>query len=248
MNKPHPAGLECRPAAMRGKKFAARAAVCLLSLLTFVVAPAAVQADDAFAQVDRADTPGGYLARLLINETPFPGERAYESETDTQAAMLQILWVLHARIHLIPAGYKQQQVAGVKSSDIIDVITGTGGRRQCEGFYRDAQGRFVTDARVEERLNYLLKIANSGSKPGRFAGLINFAQGLARAYFKDGISGADRFAALKNIGPVTVTGHAYSWMTDVDCYHPGGNFVTIPSSDQGELGGNRFFTLRKDPK
>jgi hypothetical protein len=219
----------------------------LFMLLAGLCAIAPAQADD-FAKVDRADTPSGYLARLLINEVPFPGERAYESEADTQAAMLQILWVLHSRIHLIPARYTQKQVAGVKSSDIIDVITGTGGRRQCEGFYRDAQGRFVTDSRVEERLNYLLQIANKGGKPGRFAGLINFAQGLTRAYIADGISGADRYADLKKVGSVRVTGHAYSWMTDVDNYHPGGNFVTIPSSDDGELGGNRFFTLRKDPK
>lgn len=201
-----------------------------------------------FAQLDPADTPSGYLARLLINETPFPGERAYVSETETQAAMLAILWVLHSRIHYIPAGYTQQQVAGVRSKDIIDVITGTGGRRQCEGFYRNAAGQFVAAPRVEERIGHLLGIANSGGKPGRFAALITHAQGLTRAYFKDGIQGADRYAGLKRVGPVGVTGRGYSWMTDVDSYHPGGNYVTIPSAADGSLGGNRFFTLRKDPK
>jgi hypothetical protein len=53
---------------------------------------------------------------------------------------------------------------------------------------------------------------------------------------------------LKRVGAIEVTGRAYSWMTDVDCYNPGGNFVSIPSSDEGSLGGNRFFTLRKVPK
>lgn len=206
------------------------------------------QTSAPFVQLDRPDTKSGYLARLLINEVPFPGERAYESEADSQAAMVQILWVLHSRIHLIPKGYEQKHVAGVQSSDIIDVITGAGGRRQCEGFYRDAQGRAVTAPRVEERLNYLLKIANSGSKPGRFAALLNFGQGLARAYTEEGVKGADRYVTLKRVGPVDVTGRAYSWMTDVDSYHPGGNFVTIPSNEEGSLGGNRFFTLRKDPK
>jgi hypothetical protein len=208
----------------------------------------AAQSSPGFVQLDRPDTTSGYLARLLINEVPFPGERAYESEANSQAGMLQILWVLHGRIHCIPKGYTQQQVAGVRSADIIDVITGTGGRRQCEGFYRNAEGRFVTAPRVEERLGYLLKIANSGSKPGRFAALLNFAQGLARAYVKDGMTGADRYARLQQIGPVAVTGRAYSWMTDVDSFHPGGNFVSIPPSDDGSLGGNRFFTLRKAPK
>lgn len=222
--------------------------IALLVPLAVAITAASGRAAAAFAQIDRVDTPSGYLARLLINEAPFPGERSYESELDTKAAMLQILWVLHSRIHLIPDRYTQQQVAGVKSADILDVITGGRGRRQCEGFYQDTQGRCITDARVEERLNYLLKIANSGGKPGRFANLLNYAQGLARAYLKDGIEGADRFAGLKRIGPVEVTGHSYSWMTDLDCYHPGGNFVSIPSTADGSLGGNRFFTLRKYPK
>lgn len=104
------------------------------------------------------------------------------------------------------------------------------------------------DDRVEERIDYLLKIANQGGKPGRFSSLLNFAQNLARTYFKEGIEGVDRYASLEKIGPVKVTGHAYSWMTDVNNYHPGGNYVFIPSEYKGSLGGNRFFTLRKDPK
>jgi hypothetical protein len=209
--------------------------------------PTGARAQDSapFARLEPAETVAGYLARLLINEAPFPGERAYESETNTKSAMLQILWVLHSRLHLIPAGYTQEEVAGVSSSSIIDIITGTGGRRQCEGFYRNADGQFVTDPRVEERLHYLLRIANSGGRPGRFAGLLNYAQGLARAYVSEGIQGADRYAGLERVGPVLVTGRAYSWMTDIDSFSPGGNFIAIPTDDDGALGGNRFFTLRK---
>jgi hypothetical protein len=218
--------------------------------LTFGLAAtvAASAADGPFAQLDGANTTNGYIARLLINEVSFPGERAYESEAESQAAMLQILWVLHSRIYHIPKGYWQVHVAGVTSQDIIDVITGTGGRRQCEGFYRDASGRFVTVPRVEERVDNLLAIANSGGRPGRFAAMLNYAQNLARAYTKGGIEEADRFAGLKKVGSVPVTGRAYSWMTDMDCYHPGGNFVSIPDTADGSLGGNRFFTLRKAPK
>jgi len=206
------------------------------------------QVSSPFVLLDRPNTTAGYLASLLINEVPFPGERAYVSEADTRDAMLQILWVLDSRIHQIPPGYRQQHVAGVQSQDIIDVITGAGGRRQCEGFYRNAAGQFVTDARVRERIDNLLGIANGGGKPGRFAGLLNHAQGLARAYVKDCIAGADHYAGLKHVGSLGVTGHAYSWMTDVDSYHPGGNFVSIPDAYDGSLGGNRFFTLRKIPK
>jgi hypothetical protein len=227
-----------------GKWRALMAALVLLMITT--TGPA--QVSSPFVQLDRSNTTSGYLASLLINEVPFPGERAYVSEADTKNAMLQILWVLDSRIHQIPPGYLQQQVAGVRSQDIIDVITGAGGRRQCEGFYRNAAGQFVMDARVQERIDNLLGIANGGGKPGRFAGLLNHAQGLARAYVKNGIEEADRYAGLKQVGPLNVTGHAYSWMTDVDSYHPGGNFVSIPDADDGSLGGNRFFTLRKAPK
>ena len=62
---------------------------------------------------------------------------------------------------------------------------------------------------------------------------------------KDGQAGIDRFATLRRVDGTDVTGRAYSWMTDRDGYHPGGNFVRIPDADDGSLGGNRFFTLRK---
>lgn len=218
-----------------------------LTLNAGLLVPSA-QAATAFAELDRRGTPSGYLARLLINETAFPGERGFLSEADSKGSMLAVLWVLHARIRHVPDGYRQMQIAGVRSSNIIDVITGAGGRRQCEGFYLDATGKFVTAPRVEERVDNLLSIANRGGKPGRFAGLLNYAQGLSRAYLKDGIEGADRFAGLKRVGNTEVTGRAYSWMTDVGSYHPGGNFVAIPSTQEGSLAGNRFFTLRKTPK
>jgi hypothetical protein len=213
-----------------------------------IAASAAVSHAAAFAQLNSPTTVSGYLARLLINEVPFPGERAYESENATKEAMIQILWVLHSRIYLIPDGYTQHEVAGVWSQSIIDVITGNGDKRQCQGFYENSDGKFVTDARVEERISYLLKIANKGGKPGRFSNLLNFAQGLASAYVIGGIFGADRYADLKWVGRTAVTGHSYSWMTDINNYHPGGNFVFIPNELEGALGGNRFFTLRKEPR
>ncbi|MBC8039382.1 MAG: hypothetical protein H7Y06_02475 [Opitutaceae bacterium] len=162
--------------------------------------------------------------------------------------MLAILWVLHGRLAAVPSPYTQWQVAGVKTNRITDIITGDGERRQCEGFFRDASGRPVCAPRVSERRSYLLSIANKGNVAGRFSRLLNFAQGLSSAYVSSGIAGADRFALLRNVGPIEVTGGAFSWMTDKDYYNPGGNFVRIPDADSGSLGGNRFFTLRKSPK
>ena len=234
-------------AGMQSNGFERTRRLLWLPLLAVVIVMTRFEARAGSVEIDPPDSTNGFLARLLINEVPFPGERGYVSESDSKSAMVQILWVLHSRIFLIPPGYRQQHVAGVRSTDIIDIITGTGGRRQCEGFYRDEKGNFVTDSRVEERLKYLLKVANSGER-GRFAELLNYGQGLASAYVRGGIKEADRFAGLQKVGSVQVTGHAYSWMTDVNNYHPGGNFVSIPSVDEGVLGGNRFFTLRKVPK
>ena len=53
---------------------------------------------------------------------------------------------------------------------------------------------------------------------------------------------------FRSVNQIAVTGRAYSWMTGQDYYNPGGNFVRIPDAQQGLLGGNRFFTLRKDPR
>jgi hypothetical protein len=72
---------------------------------------------------------------------------------------------------------------------------------------------------------------------------------MSRSYLAQRtIEEADRFATLYLVQQIAVTGRAYSWMTDKDYYRPGGNFVTIPDAEDGSLGGNRFFTLRKAPK
>jgi hypothetical protein len=222
--------------------------VLAVGLILPLLLPAATGGDGSPGRpavtLDPADSVSGYIARLLINETPFPGERKWVSQQDTRAAMLSILWVLHGRIHCIPAGYRQEQIAAIKTRNIVDVITAGGRKGQCDGFYRNNAGRFVAVSRVHERVDYLVQTANRG-KPGRFARLLNHAQGLARAYVKDGIIGADRYAELTRIGKVRVTGRAYSWMTDRGIYNPGGNFVRIPDAQDGSLGGNRFFTLRK---
>lgn len=193
-----------------------------------------------------ASDSSGYLARLLINEAAFPGERGFVSVKDSKSAMLAVLWVLHARRDHIPSGYTQKRIAAVRSDDIIDLITAGGIRGQCDGFYRDTQGHPTMVPRVEARVKRLVRIANTGA-PGRFAELLQYAQSLTIAYMNGGIHEADRFASLSRIANMPVTGRAFSWMAGQDTYHPGGNFVRIPNEYSGLLGGNRFFTLRKLP-
>jgi len=183
-----------------------------------------------------------YLARLLINEVPFPGEGGYKSVEDSKIAMTQILWVIDCRRQHIPPGYRQEYIANVKSSDIIDIITAEG---QCEGFFRDPQGVAVVAPRVEKRFKYLFFVADKNGKPGKFAELLKYGQGLAVAYVEGGMEQADRFAGIETIKGIMVTGRAYAWMTDKDYYRPGGNFVFIPDALNGSFGGNRFYTLKK---
>jgi hypothetical protein len=182
----------------------------------------------------------GYVARLLINEAAFPGERGFISEADSRAAMEQVLWVLESRRQFVPAGYRQREIAMTDSFDIVGLITARG---QVDGFSRDENGHATTAPRVEERLQRLLAIANRGT-PGRFARLIEHAVGLARGTVRE----EDRFVSLQKVGGVAVTGRGYSWMTDRDYYHPGGSYVRIPDENDGGLAGNRFFTLKKREK
>jgi hypothetical protein len=196
----------------------------------------------ANVELDPPSTPAGYVALLLINEAPFPGERGYVSEENTRAAMLSVLWVLHCRVCDIPPGYTQRQVAAVQTRNITDVMTAGGVKGQVDGFYRDSDGKPVAVPRVHERLSYLLSMANQGP-PGKMARLLLYARDLTRRYFQVGPADKDLFADLRKIGSQSVTGHAYAWMTDARGCDPGGTFVRVPDANQGVLGGNRFYTL-----
>jgi len=124
------------------------------------------------------------------------------------------------------------------------VMAAGGVRGQVDGFYRAADGTPTTTKRVQERAAYLTRIANTG-KPGKFADLMSYAIALGKAYFSDGPDGKNLYAQLEWISRTRVTGSAFSWMTDEARFSPGGNYVRIPDSLQGDFGGNRFFTLRK---
>lgn len=189
-------------------------------------------------------TSEGYIARLLINEVPFPGERGWVSEKDTQLAMLAVLSVLDARLHHIPRGYTQKRIASVNTGDIREVITAGGPRGQCDGFYRNGAGAYVYESRVQERLDNLHRIAGQG-KPGTFARLLSYANRLAYVYVHTQRKDPDPYLGLVKISGLPVTGRASGWMTDMNRYSPGGNFVRIPDTSKGSLGGNRFFTLKK---
>jgi hypothetical protein len=191
-----------------------------------------------------AQAPEGYIARLLINEVPFPGEHGYISEEDTKAAMRQILAVLANRTFNIPADYKQVHIAGVTTTNILRVITAGGVKGQVDGFYLDTNGKLAMVSRVGKRIDYLMSIAGKG-KPGRFARLLNYGIQIATDFVKTHKNIQDIYKELRKVGSIPVTGYGYSWMTDTGRHAPGGNYIKIPNQNRGSLGCNRFFTLKK---
>jgi hypothetical protein len=218
----------------------------LLALLVAgtLALPRAAHADVALPAVRSVD---GYVCRLLINEVPFPGERGYTSEADTMLAMEGLLRVLDARLKHIPPGYTQQQIAAVRTDNIIDIITAGGVKGQFDGFYRDAAGTPAMVPRITERIDNLVEIAGRG-QPGKFARLLDHAASLARGYTSGALSCRDPHKDVRAVNGVSATGRAFAWMTDEPQYNPGGNFLRIPDDQEGSLGGNRFFTLRKSPR
>jgi hypothetical protein len=198
----------------------------------------------ANVELDSPSTSSGYVALLLINEAPFPGERGYVSEEDSKAAMLSVLFVLHCRASIIPPGYTQKQVAAVETRNVIDVMTAGGVKGQVDGFYKGPDGLPMAVPRVHERVAYLLGMANRG-EPGKMARLLVYARDLARQHFQAGPADKDIFADLRKIGSKSVTGRSYAWMTDARGCDPGGSFVRVPDANRGVLGGNRFYTLEK---
>ncbi len=194
-----------------------------------------------------ASTTEGYVCCLLINEVPFPGEKGYRSEADTITAMNSLLHVLDGRLRYVPPPYSQQQVAAVSTRSITDIITAGGTRGQFDGFFRDATGRPAMVPRVTARIDNLVTIAGQG-QPGKFLRLLNHAAAIATNYTRGRYTEPNVHAPLQRVGSLPVTGRAFSWMADEARFRPGGNFVRIPDQDSGALGGNRFFTLRKQPK
>ncbi|MFO1477169.1 MAG: hypothetical protein U1F98_11015 [Verrucomicrobiota bacterium] len=191
--------------------------------------------------LDSPDSPSGYIARLLINEVPFPGDPLYRCEEDTKSGMLEIAWVLQNRVNRIPPGYTRWQIANTTATTLVGVLTAPG---QVQDFYRNDDGSLAMAPRVEARIQYLLQIANDGS-PGRFARLLNRAQSIARDFVASAPPAPDIYASLTQVGDLWVTGFGYAWMTaDLPC-DPGGAFVGVPRRDSGLLGANRFYTLRR---
>ena len=168
---------------------------CLLALLLLAGSPhlARVTLLAPSPPLDSPAPPPATSPGSSSGETPFPGETRFhvsEEETPPRHAP-DPSGFLHGRIHLVPLRYTQQQIASVHTDDILEVITGGGGLAGARASPTRMPPVAPSPPRVEQRINFLLGIANRGSAPSsRFARLLNFAQNLARATCPTASSGS----------------------------------------------------------
>jgi hypothetical protein len=199
-----------------------RSAFVLLLLLT--TSPTASAAPIALPD---SSTVAGAVARLLLAESLTPATKAYD-EAQVKRGMQAMKAALSNRLSHNPA-----QFGAPKATSVLDILTAPG---QFAGFSRDAKGALVIDKAVQDRLNDILKKANTG-KPGKYYQLVQNANEVAAA------PANDPWAKLTTVGKIKVVGGTFGWRR-AGSGSPGGSFVAIPG---GLLGGNQFYTI-KSPK
>jgi hypothetical protein len=149
-----------------------------------------------------------YLAALLINEVPFPGEPAFKSADDSKAAMRAILWTIQCRRAEIPEGYTRQQIAATSSTNLVDIITAF---NQMDGFFKTRTDRHTFAPRVAERITYLRLLGQRDDTP-TISELLDFAHSNALHYAAGNpLLHPNPFVALTNLPPdaIEVTGSPY---------------------------------------
>jgi hypothetical protein len=180
-------------------------------------------------QLPSITTVEGVVARLLIAENNTPDFPQY-SEALARVSMNAMKAVVDNRLHNSPS-----QFGAPDAVDYIDIITVPG---QFYGFSRDEDGNVVIAPPVQQRIDEVLKVANTGA-PGKYFQFVKDAITVANG------SVIDPFAALTTVKGVQVTGGGYGWRSVALTSNPGGRFIPIPATLGGIIQGNKFYTLKK---
>ena len=120
------------------------------------------------------------------------------------------------------------------ATDYADIITAP---NQWAGFSQDDNGNVQIANTVLNRINQVLRIANTGA-----------ARVLTSSFVQDVLDVAtkpvvDQFASLTKIGDIAVAGGAYGFRTE-GSNDPGGSQIAVPEPQGGIIAGNQFYTLR----
>jgi len=186
---------------------------------------AAVRADNV--TLPDKDTDEGLLARLLIAESLTPNRAQYDADS-VKKGMRAMKAAVDNRLKNKPA-----QFGAPNAKNYVDIVGAAG---QFAGFSKNA-GKIVISSEVQARIDDVLKKANSG-KPGKYAAFVENSIAVAKNPVDD------PFKDVKKIGTVEVLGGSFGWRP-VDKGSPGGNFLAIPASQGGIVGGNQFYSVKK---
>lgn len=175
-------------------------------------------------QLPPAGSDAGVLVRMLLAECKGPGYPDYD-ETEAWTAMHAMKAVVHNRLFSDPARFG---AAGART--YADIICAPG---QWAGFRRGADGRWLVDPDIMQRVDELVARANQGA-PGAYHRFVRHA--LEVTYGPP----RDPFAGLRAAGGVPVRPGAYGFRR-AGSGHPGGAFVPIAPSEGGVLAGTQFY-------
>lgn len=173
----------------------------------------------------------GVIARLMLSEVKNPGYSSYNAD-DSKKSMRVIKKVLENRLT------KPGLFNASGATNEIDIITAS---NQFAGFSKDSSGNVVISSDVQQRIDSIMTIANSGP-PGQYATLVQNAIDVANKT----TSSLDPFKDISSINGQNVEGDVYGFRT-VGFSHPGGSFVAIPNNDgqatDGVFNGQQYYTL-----
>ncbi len=174
------------------------------------------------------DSDLGVVVHLLLAESQTPSFAAYHVPSVLRGMHAMKATVAN-RLALNPSWF-----AAAGASNFRDIVSAPG---QFRGFSKDSTGRLVLHPSVLQRILEIVSQATA-DPGGRFASHVELARSVSEA------SVSDPFVLLRKIGDVQVLGGTYGWRT-AGSSAPGGRFVQVPEADGGVIGGNQFYTLKK---
>lgn len=177
-------------------------------------------------------TEEGVIARLMLAEVKNPGYSSSYSADESKKSMRVIKKVLENRLT------KPGLFNASGATNEIDIITAP---NQFAGFSKDSSGNVVISSDVQQRIDNIMAIANSGP-PGPYANFVQNAIDVA----DETTPSLDPFKDISNINGQSVEGDVYGFRTEGSS-HPGGSFVAIPNNDgqatDGVFNGQQYYTL-----
>ncbi|GHO90563.1 hypothetical protein KSF_006110 [Reticulibacter mediterranei] len=178
-------------------------------------------------QLPSVSTVEGVVVRLLLAESKGLAAPSYDEE-EVYRGMQAMKAVPDNRLYHHP-----EQFGAPGALNYVDIITAPG---QFQGFFRDESGMVHLSASVQQRIQEVVRLANTDAyRPS--ARLLDDAMQVTRARI------TDPFVGVTRVDGIAVKGGSYGWQHE-EAVDLGGYFLAIPASHGGIIQGNQFYTLR----